>query len=274
MNNAQSDFSAPVTDKTATPGASAYAASADLTAQRLLADSSDTSKGGQLQNVELLKDKEQPAGALSAVWKAAYEELPNAATGIAATAALIGVSGAIAYATKGRSWGKPNVLIIEDTIEMGKAYSDALTASGHKVTWVTNIKSLNPLIGTSPTGGEIALKSNKWKVAFVDGDLGKDVLTGPEIISTLTQKRMLAIGTSTIEDFNIAMRANGAGVALNKAHLYTALYGNKVDLRAAMKAPEAAQTNLTTFMNDVKSKEHEALRQAASKQMMSYYNFK
>lgn len=152
-------------------------------------------------------------GALSSLWQDAYENPVK--TGLAVTAA-VGLGAALVYASKGRIAdrfmnAKPGVLIIEDTPAMGMAMRDTLKASGHEVTWVTGISKLNPLTAVDATGAEISIAGNKrFKVALLDGDLGKDMLTGPEIVSSLKRENIVTIGTSTVPRYNIEMQANGA----------------------------------------------------------------
>lgn len=221
-----------------------------------------------LTNSDLLNAKEEP-GALSKLWSAAYEN-----PGTTATIAAVALAGTALIASKGRISnlisGKPGVLLIEDTVPMGKAYAEALTANGHKVTWVTNIKSLNPLVGTTPAGGELAINTNRLKVAFVDGDLGKGVLTGPEIVGTLRSKNIFSIGTSTTADLNQAMLANGAEIASNKAAVFASLVGKRLDVRTAMKSPQPTQTALDTLQGTLGTTEA-ALRKRSEEILKKHF---
>lgn len=229
----------------------------------------------QLTKTDLLHSEPENSstGVVSALWKDAYENpLRTAAVG----AAAVVVAGALLYASKGRIaegllGSKGEVLVIEDTHAMGKAFSEALAEQGHKVTWVTGIKSLKPLTGLTPEGGELALSSRRFKVAFVDGDLGKNMLTGPEIVGTLKDQRILSIGTSSVDTFNVAMRENAPGtIAANKAVVYTSLLGGKLDLRAAVRSPGTVQEGLDAFRAVMRSPENEALRKQADATLMKF----
>ncbi len=225
-----------------------------------------------LSKTELLNSDISASAAQTSLWQDAYDHPVRTGLGVAA---VVGVGAAVLYATKGGAAerffaGKPNVLLIEDTPGMAMAFRDALNTQGHKVTWVTGIKSLQPLTGFTPEGGEVALASKQWKLAFVDGDLGKNRLTGPEIVGTLRSKNIMSIGTSTTEDFNSAMRANGASIAANKAVIFTSVLGNKIDLKAALRAPEVAQEGLNAFGAVMRSPEHATLRKAADAKLMHY----
>lgn len=196
-------------------------------------------------------------------------------TGAAVAAVAAGGAALVYAARKGHlgelmPWKKPNVLIIEDTKGMGLAFQDALKASGHETTWVTSIKSLKPLTGISPEGAEVSLASKRFKVALVDGDLGKGQLTGPEIVGTLKSNRIFSIGTSTTDEFNKAMLENGAQVAANKGVIYTSLLGRQIDLKAALRSPQAAQDGLTSFAAVMRKPEWAKLKEEADAKLMHF----
>ncbi len=216
-------------------------------------------------------EKEESAGAVSAMLNEVYEH-PLRSAGIAAG---VVAAGALLFASRGRIAEnlarKPGVLVIEDSPAMGLALSDVLKGNGHKVTWIKGVKSLNPLTGISAEGKDIALTGSKrFQIALVDGDLGKNALTGPEIVGTLKQHRIMSIGTSTVSDFNTAMVANGAEIAANKAVVLSSLVGKKLDLKAALKVPEAAQASLDAFGGALRLPENQAIRKAADAVLMKY----
>lgn len=198
-------------------------------------------------------------------------------TRTAVTAAAIGLTGAamIYAARKGHvdclmPWKKPNVLLIEDTPGMALAFKEALKANGHEVTWVTGIKTLKPLTGITSEGAEIALASRRYKIAFVDGDLGKNMLTGAEIVGTLRSQRIMSIGTSTIENLNVSMLEKGAQIAANKADVYASLLGKRLDLKAALRAPQVAQDGLNSLSAALKTEELAVLREQANARLMHF----
>lgn len=231
----------------------------------------------ELSRSELLdtNKNQHTSSAVDRLFEAAYENPVKTGLAIGAVAA----AGALAYASRGRilekmPWSKPSVLVIEDTPAMGMAIRDVLKAEGHSVTWVTNVKSLKPLIGTTVEGAEINLARQRFKLALVDGDLGKGVLTGPEIVGTLKGHNIMSIGTSTVESFNIDMLTNGASLAANKAVLFTSLVGKRLDLKAALKAPGAAQQGLDDFAKLIRSPENSQLRKQADEALMRYLSGK
>lgn len=225
----------------------------------------------QLSKSELIGDNKQ-ASEPSSLWQAAYDNPVK--TGLYAAGAVAGCA-ALVYASKGRIaerllGSKADVLVIEDTPAMGKAFSEVLQSKGHNVTWVTNIKSLKPLIGTTAEGAEIGL-DRRFRFALVDGDLGKGVMTGPEIVGTLKDHRILSIGTSSVDSFNKDMLKNGAEIAANKAVVFAGLIGDKLDLKAALKAPAVAQETLKVFTGALRNPEYTPLRKEADALLMKHF---
>lgn len=226
-------------------------------------------KNLKLDKTELLRAQQEQDSA-AALYKAAYDH--PVAFGIGAAAAVgAAVCAARTGAVKRLLAGKPDVLLIEDTRAMGAVLRDALSENGHKVTWVTGIKSLNPLTGIKAEGGELVLNKG-FKVALVDGDLGKASLSGPEIVGTLRDRRIMSIGTSSVESFNTAMKSNGAAIVGNKATIYTSILGGKLDLQKALKAPARTQEELSIFAGSLMKPENDALRRAADSKLMRYFS--
>jgi hypothetical protein len=225
----------------------------------------------QLTKSELLGEQKQ-ASEPSSLWQAAYDNPIKA--GLCGAAAVAG-GAALIYASKGRIaerllGSKADVLVIEDTPAMGKAFSEVLASKGHNVTWVTSVKSLKPLIGITPDGAEIGL-SRRFRLALVDGDLGKGVLTGPEIVGTLKSNRIMSIGTSSVDTFNTDMLKNGADIAANKAVILAGLMGDKLELKAALKAPAVAQEGLKSFAGVMRTPEFAPLRKQADELLMKHF---
>lgn len=236
----------------------------------------DLAVGSQRLTYSRLVENEKVNAAQGACSKLLEDVLENP-TKSAVTGAAIGLTGAamVYAARKGHvdclmPWKKPNVLLIEDTPGMALAFKEALKANGHDVTWVTGIKSLKPLTGITPDGTEIALASRRYKIALVDGDLGKDMLTGPEIVGTLRSQRIMSIGTSTIDNFNVSMLEQGAQIAANKGDLYASLLGNRLDLKAALRAPQFAQDRLRSLSAALKTEELANLREQANARLMHF----
>lgn len=223
----------------------------------------------KMSNAELLNTGADAPSMAAKLWEAAYEhkgEIAATAGAMAATAAIIGT----AALTKGRLWGKPNVLLIEDTIGMGMAYKEALNASGHKVTWVTKVNSLNPLTGITAEGKEIALSRSKTRLAFLDGDLGKGNLEGAQIVGTLKDNKFITITTSTQPTMNAEMVEKGATVAARKDVVYASLLGDKIDLRAALKSPAYAQKTLDEMQVAIRTDALKPLRKEADTKLMEF----
>jgi hypothetical protein len=224
----------------------------------------------KLTKSELASNKEE-ASAASSLWQDAYNN--PAKTGLELGAAALVAGGLVYAASRGRigALGKQSVLVVEDTIGMGKAFTEALESSGHKVTWVTGIKSLKPLTGFTADGGEIAL-NKRFNVALLDGDLGKDRLTGPEIVGALRDRKIMSIGTSTVESFNNGIKANGGDFAItaNKGVVYQSLFSKQLDLRAAVKTPCEVQAGLDALKAVMRLPENEAARKAADARLMEH----
>lgn len=204
--------------------------------------------------------------ALASMWKEAYEHPVR--TGAIAAAAVVAGGAAIALATR-----RPGVLIIEDTPAMGMAMRDTLQAAGHKVTWVTHVSKLNPLTGIDAAGKEVAIAGNrKFKLALLDGDLGKDMMTGPEIVGSLRRENIVTLGTSTMADLNLAMKTNGAEMAATKPVVFTSLVAKQLDVRQALRAPAEVQASLDALSAAFRSKEIEPIRKAADAKLMEYFS--
>lgn len=220
-------------------------------------------------NAELLNTGADAKGLASKLWDAAYEHKGEIAT-IAGTLAATAAIATTAALTKGRYWGKPNVLLIEDTVGMGMAYKEALTASGHKVTWVTRVNSLKPFTGVTHEGKEIALANGRNRIALLDGDLGKGNLEGAQIAGTLRDHKFTTITTSTQPTMNAEMVQQGANVAGRKDVVYVSLLGDKINLRSAVRNPGYAQETLDQMQTALKTDAMKPLRKKADETLMDF----
>ncbi len=199
--------------------------------------------------------------ALSSLWKEAYEHPVR--TGLVAAVAA---GAAIALLQR-----KPGVLIIEDTHSAGMAMRDSLQAAGHRVTWVTHISKLNPLTGVEASGAEITIAGNrKFKLALLDGNLGENVMNGPQIVGSLRRENIVTLGTSTENNLNLAMKANGAEMTATKPIVLTSVLGKQLDVRKAVKNPAETQAELDAFSAAYNSKEIRPIRKAAGEKLMEY----
>jgi len=232
----------------------------------------------ELSKADFAVPEADKPGLVSRLWQEAYAHPYEAGLGAAAAIASAGVG--IYALSKGDLMpscfkGAADVLLVEDTPGLGNAFKDALEQNGHKVTWVTGIKTLEPLTAFTPDGGEMAL-TRRYKIAFLDGDLGADRLTGPEIVGTLA-KRARVIGTSTVEHFNVAMRQNSlnsdgtaAAITGNKGVVFAALVGNRLDMLGAVKAPEAVQASLDALKVLLRAPENIALKKEANTRLQKF----
>jgi hypothetical protein len=97
------------------------------------------------------------------------------------------------------------------------------------------------------------------------------VLTGPEIVGTLKSNRIMSIGTSSVDTFNTDMLKNGADIAANKAVILAGLMGDKLELKAALKAPAVAQEGLKSFAGVMRTPEFAPLRKQADELLMKHF---
>jgi hypothetical protein len=232
----------------------------------------------KLNKADFATTDDNKQGMVSRLWQEAYAHPYEAGLGAAAVIASAGVG--IYALSKGDLMpscfkGAADVLLVEDTPGLGNAFKEAIEQNGHKVTWVTGIKTLDPLTAFTPDGGEMAL-TRPYKIAFLDGDLGANRLTGPEIVGTLAKKTRV-IGTSTVEDFNVAMRQNSlnpdgtaAAITGNKGVVFASLVGNRLDMQAALKTPEAVQASLDALKATLRAPENLALKKEADARLTKF----
>ena len=194
----------------------------------------------------------------------AYENASTTATvvGGVAIGALALYAGRNQIARLLPKMGK-DVLLVEDTPYMGRAFKSAIESNNERVTWVTGFKSANPLRATTIDGKELVLNPNKFKVAFVDGSLEGSMLQGEHVVDALHRSGLPSIGTSTVNEINATMIANGAEVAAPKSTVISALTNKTIDMAAAGKAPATLQKSLDGLTEDLHGPNGEALRQKA-----------
>ena len=75
------------------------------------------------------------------------------------------------------------VLVIEDSLAMGKALSEILIRQGHQVTWLTGVKTLEPLVGTVHGGNDLSLNFDDFDFLIEDGELKGSAYQGVEIVN-------------------------------------------------------------------------------------------
>jgi hypothetical protein len=143
----------------------------------------------------------------NSLWHEAYEYPLLTAGAVAATAGAAYFGGSAGV----RLWlNRPcDVLLFERTKFMGKALQDVLKEDGHRVTWLTGMKSLDHFVGEDLSGSEVVLNPKKFDFAVVAGGLdGK--FSGMDIVGNLTGKRIPSLGLGTSTDMTDALKTNGA----------------------------------------------------------------
>jgi len=195
-------------------------------------------------------EKAKPQSAVAALFEDAYENPGTTAMVVGGAAATIG----LIAASRGRlakmlpGGGRDGILLVEDTPFMGKAFKHVLEEQGEKVTWFTGIKKLQPFTGITNDGKELVIQPNKFKFAFVDGELTGSRHQGEHVVDALKSSNLTSFGTSTIRDINLAMRTNGAALTGEKPAVLTALVNRTLDLRLVTSAPAKVQLQMDELM--------------------------
>ncbi len=213
-------------------------------------------------------DGEQP----SSLWKAAYEHPVAVGAGVAAVAA----AGTGLYLSRGKIANllaprSQEVLLVEAAPFMGRTMKHALEASGHRVTWVTEIDRLRPLTGLSDEGAQVALKMNRFHTAFIDPNhVTKAAIDFDKLAPFFHQGNVRTIGTSVMAKTNEKMLASGVDIAANKTTILMSLAGKKLDLQQAVRAPGKAQGILSNIENSPSTPEWKRLHDAADALLMKH----
>lgn len=151
-----------------------------------------------------------------------------------------------------------NILIVEDTQMMGRAYVDLLNAAGHQVTWIVGVRGLKPLIGIAPDGSDVQLDLSKFDLCFSDGDLGKNQPEGKDVVEVVAAAGVVCVGMSTLPTFNTAMVEKGACAGFNKAVFVLGLIAGELTPEAILADPAKVQ-NMQERL-EVVSKDEEVRR--------------
>ena len=118
------------------------------------------------------------------------------------------------------------ILLIEDSVSMGKAIQTLLAAQGHVVQWIIGLRSVSVdcknAIGIKEGDEDDQVTPQDIDVAFVDGQLAGD-FTGPQVVSFLAHNRVPCLGISTQSDLNQEMVDLGAKLGLKKPVAFVAL---------------------------------------------------
>ena len=213
---------------------------------------------------KLEKSDSSIASAASNLWQEAYENPGKTALVVAGAAATIG----IAYAARGQI-GKllPNhregILLVEDSPFMGKAFRQVLQEQGESVTWFTKIKRLQPFTGITNEGAEVVVQPNKFKMAFVDGELVGSNPQGEHVVDALKAGHLKSFGISAIPAINDSMIRHGAVVAAQKPAALTALVNHSLDIGKVTRAPAQVQLDMNSLTKRMLTPELDEARHKA-----------
>ncbi len=200
-------------------------------------------------------ENEKPATAAAAFFQDAYDNPGTTALVVGGTVATIGLiaasRGKLARLMPGG--GRDGILLVEDTPFMGKAFKHALEEQGEKVTWFTGVKKLNPFTGITHEGKEVVVQPNKFKFAFVDGDLKGSIPQGEHVVDALKSSRLTSFGTSSVHQVNESLLRNGATVTGDKPAILSALVNRTIDLRQVVKAPARVQVQMDDMMTSMRA---------------------
>ena len=175
-----------------------------------------------------------------------------------AGAALLLNRGRIANALVPRS---QNVLVVEAAPFIGKAMKHSLQEAGHRVTWVTEIDSLRPLVGMTDEGAQVALKMSRFHTAFIDPNhVTKAAIDFDKLAPFFHSGNVRTIGTSVMSKTNETMLAKGVDIAADKTTVLMSLVGKRLDLQQVVRSPGSAQKMLTDMKSSVDTEEMLALR--------------
>jgi CheY-like chemotaxis protein len=137
------------------------------------------------------------------------------------------------------------VLVIEDSLAMGKALSEILIRQGHQVTWLTGVKTLEPLAGTVHGGNDLSLNFDDFDFLIEDGELKGSAYQGVEIVNHASAL-LHCIGFSSQPEFNQKMVNNGAVFGAKKPVLLVALEAGVLKLEEAV----AQQKEISLLLAD------------------------
>lgn len=200
----------------------------------------------------------------SSLWKSAYEHKTAVGVGVSVAATLA----ATALHLNGKA---REVLVVEAAPFMGKAMRDSLTAAGHKVTWITEINTLNPLVGISEAKERILLNPKRFGTAFIDPNhVSADSVNFEQVAPFFREKNVRTVGTSAMAAVNKEMLESGFDLAGNKTAVLTSIVGRRLDLRQIERAPAQAQSLLSSLQNKMNSQELAEARAQARELIRKY----
>lgn len=189
----------------------------------------------------------------SSLWNSAYAHRIELGVG---TVAALAAAAALHLNAKGSE-----VLVVEAAPFIGKAMRESLAAAGHKVTWVSELKSLKPLVGVTEENGHVFLNPRRFGTAFIDPNhVSFDSVDFQQVAPYLRKAHVRTVGTSVMEAVNKEMLASGFDLAGNKTTVLTSLVDHRLDLRQIERAPAQAQAVLENLQTKINTQELEDAR--------------
>lgn len=184
------------------------------------------------------------------LWQEVYENPGK--TALAAGCAVLAVGAVIASrGALAKLWpeAKAEVLLVEDSPYFGKAIKDTLERQGNKVTWLSGAEdatALNRGVALGPDGKAVEVHLDRFKAAFVDGDLAGKV-TGSQVVDRLTAEHVASVGISTQPAMNNEMLQHGAIAAGMKPSVFGALFRNELTVANVLKEPGTVQGRIDGY---------------------------
>ncbi len=118
------------------------------------------------------------------------------------------------------------ILLVEDSVSMGKAIKTLLEAQGHVVQWIIGLRTVaedsSNATGIDEADQDDQVTPQEFDVAFVDGQLAGQ-FTGPQVVTFLSHNCVPCLGISTQSDLNQEMVDLGAKLGLKKPVAFVAL---------------------------------------------------
>lgn len=220
------------------------------------------------------KSPVETSDASHSLWKSVYEHPAETALVVAGTAVVVGA----AIASRGKlakllPSAKNDVLLVEDSPYFGTAIKETLEQQGNRVTWVTgaeDLKALKAGMATAPNGQAVPVHLERFRAAFVDGDLAGKV-TGAQVVERLTAEHVASVGISSMPTMNAAMIKEGAIAAGLKPSVFGALVNKEISVAGILKKPGAVQGQIDSYQaryladHTVGERAGEVLKQAMKK---------
>ncbi|MBX9950468.1 MAG: hypothetical protein K2Y39_14970 [Candidatus Obscuribacterales bacterium] len=208
------------------------------------------------------------------LWQAVYENPGKTALVVGGTALVVGAAvasrGKLAELIPGL---KNKVLVVEDSPFFGPAFKETLEQQGNKVTLITgaeDVAALKSGMVMAPGGKQIPVHLERYKAAFVDGELAGNV-TGAQVVKELSAKHVTSVGMSSQVAPNLEMLREGAIAAELKPSVFGALVRRDISVPGILRNPGEVQGKLEAYKqryfldNSIGDKASEILKKAMDK---------